>query len=71
MLRMRMISETPKFCFKNFLKKKKRTAMAKDSLKHKRFSGSASNRNSWDSWFKYGVAAAAIGIGVCLSLVRQ
>lgn len=54
-----------------FLEKEEKDGNGKDSLKHKRFSGSASNRNSWDSWFKYGVAAAAIGIGVCLSLVRQ
>lgn len=34
-------------------------------------SGTRSNRNSWESWLKYGVAAAAVGIGVCYSLVRQ
>ena len=34
-------------------------------------SGSADHRKSWDSWLKYGVAAAAVGIGVCYSLIRQ
>ena len=43
----------------------------KDVMQWKRASGSSSNRNSWDSWFKYGVAAAAVGIGVCYSLIRQ
>jgi len=36
--------------------------------KNNRASGSSS---MWQSWYKYGVAAAAIGIGVCISLVRQ
>ena len=37
----------------------------------KRVSGCADKRNSWDSWLKYGMAVAAIGIGVCYSLIRQ
>lgn len=43
----------------------------KDVMQRKRASGSRSNRNSWDSWYKYGVAAAAVGIGVCYSLIKQ
>lgn len=43
----------------------------KDAMHWKRASGSSNKRNSWDSWFKYGVAAAAVGIGVCYSLIRQ
>ncbi|XP_020619292.1 uncharacterized protein LOC110057049 [Orbicella faveolata] len=43
----------------------------KDAMQWRRASGSSSNRNSWDSWLKYGVAAAAVGIGVCYSLIKQ
>lgn len=43
----------------------------KDVMQWKRASGSSNKRNSWDSWVKYGVAAAAVGIGVCYSLIRQ
>lgn len=43
----------------------------KDAMQWRRASGSADKRKSWDSWLKYGVAAAAIGVGVCYSLIRQ
>ena len=43
----------------------------KDGMQWKRASGTSNKRNSWDSWLKYGVAAAAVGIGVCYSLIRQ
>lgn len=54
-----------------FFEKEEEDGNGKDSLQHRRASGSASKRNSWDSWLKYGVAAAAVGIGVCYSLIRQ
>ena len=43
----------------------------KECMQRKRDSRINSNRNSWDSWLKYGVAAVAVGIGVCYSLIKQ
>lgn len=54
-----------------FWEREEKDGGVKDSMQWKRASGSANKRNSWDSWLKYGVAAAAVGIGVCYSLIRQ
>ena len=54
-----------------FWEREEKDGGRRDSTQWKRSSDSANKRNSWDSWVKYGLAAAAVGIGVCYSLLRQ